>query len=428
MNALSSLAVSALLLAAPALAGEAVHPGLPAGTVFHENQAELPRQILTSEAAGGRQSFLVALGNTAFSSPMIFGGAARAAGLSCNACHVNGDIIAKFFIPGGSARPGGLDPSGPVFNPRADNGVVDHVDIPSLRGIRFTAPYGRDGRIAGLREFTRQVIVGEFAGPEPSPLLLDALVAYLNEFEFLPNPKLDAIGRLAPGATPAARRGEVLFNKPFAGMGGQACASCHVPSASFIDRTSHDVGSGGLFDTPTLRNAKFTAPYFHDGRYADFAAVVEHFNRVFGLKLTPGQRADLVAYLDAVGDGEQPTVPAGFRFEMGEIGAYVGVIAEALDKHDNAIVDLVVDTVVFELERVGREFPQGETPNRQNQRPDRRKAPVDYPALVAAMRAISAASHGGDYAGAQTALRDYHRLVDAMVSNYPGLALAGSSP
>ncbi len=54
-----------------------------------------------------------------------------------------------------------------------------HVDTPSLRGVRLTAPYGRDGRIATLREFARHVIVNEFAGDEPAPRVLDALVAYM---------------------------------------------------------------------------------------------------------------------------------------------------------------------------------------------------------------------------------------------------------
>jgi cytochrome c peroxidase len=34
-----------------------------------------------------------------------------------------------------------------------------------------------------------------------------------------------------------------------------SCAGCHIPSAAFVDHQQHDVGSGGLFKTPTLRNA-----------------------------------------------------------------------------------------------------------------------------------------------------------------------------
>ena len=76
-------------------------------------------------------------------------------------------------MPKMSTRPGNFDTTGPLFNPKADNHVLDPVRIPSLRGARYLAPYGHDGRMASLRDFVRNVVVGEFAGPEPSPALLD---------------------------------------------------------------------------------------------------------------------------------------------------------------------------------------------------------------------------------------------------------------
>ena len=50
------------------------------------------------------------------------------------------------------------------------------------------------------------------------------------------------------------------------------------PSGAFVDHQQHDVGSGGLFKTPTLRNADFNAPYFHDGRFDTYDQVVAHFD------------------------------------------------------------------------------------------------------------------------------------------------------
>ncbi|MGZ8371803.1 MAG: cytochrome c peroxidase, partial [Rhodoplanes sp.] len=85
-----------------------------------------------------------------------------------------------------------------------------------------------------------------------------------------------------------------------------SCAACHKPSAAFVDRLVHDVGSGGRFKTPTLINANLNAPYFHDGRYETYDQVVGHFDRVFELGLSADERSDLVAYLDAVGHGEEP--------------------------------------------------------------------------------------------------------------------------
>src|SRR3981189_311735 len=66
----------------------------------------------------------------------------------------------------------------------------------SLRGARYLAPYGHDGRMSSLRDFVYNVIVNEFAGPEPSPVILDAIIAYINDIDFLPNPNLGPAGRL----------------------------------------------------------------------------------------------------------------------------------------------------------------------------------------------------------------------------------------
>ena len=112
-----------------------------------------------------------------------------------------------------------------MFNDRRRHSL----DIPSLRGLRFTGPYGRDGRFGSLRDFTRNVIASEFAGPESTPFVPDALVAYLLEFDFLPNSKLDGQGRLTGKASPATIRGETLFRKPSPQLDGKFCAFLSYP-------------------------------------------------------------------------------------------------------------------------------------------------------------------------------------------------------
>lgn len=89
-------------------------------------------------------------------------------------------------------QPGSFDVSGPLFNLKADNGVLDAVTPPSLRGAKYLAPYAHDGRFASLRDFIRNAIVNEFAGADPSAQVVDALEAYVKEISFLPNPKLAA--------------------------------------------------------------------------------------------------------------------------------------------------------------------------------------------------------------------------------------------
>jgi len=277
---------------------------LPAGSELNEQVLDVPREVFRSESAGGRKSYLVNLGDLAFNSPSLLGGVARQAGMSCGTCHVNGASNPKLYIPHMSTRPGNFDTTGALFNPKADNGVLDPVRIPSLRGAHLLGPYGIDGRNASLRDFVRTVIVEEFAGPEPSAALLDALMAYIQDIDFLRNLSLGPAGRLTARASDAERRGEVLFVKPFPHDPTMSCATCHVPSSAFVDHRQHDVGSGGAFKTPTLLNTDFNAPYFHDGRFDTYDQVVAHFDRVFDLGLSPDERRDLIAYLTAVGDGE----------------------------------------------------------------------------------------------------------------------------
>ena len=119
----------------------AIKRRLPSKTELNEDALDKPREVFRSEVAGGK-SYLVNLGNLAFGSPSILGDVARQAGMSCGTCHVNGAGNAKFFMPKMSTRPGNFDTTGPLFNPKANNFVLDPVRIPSLRGARYLAPYG----------------------------------------------------------------------------------------------------------------------------------------------------------------------------------------------------------------------------------------------------------------------------------------------
>jgi cytochrome c peroxidase len=293
-----------------------VPPKLPPGSEMNK-QLPRPRQILNMAERGVDESdtTLIALGDLLFDSSYIFGDPARSLMISCNTCHNKGVTNPKLFIPGLSTVGGGMDVSNGYFAPHANNAAFDPVDTPDLRGIKFTPPYGRNGRFASLREFVRNVIVNEFKGGEPSPVELDALIAYMNEFDFLPNSKLGPAGMLTAAATKSERRGEALFTKPYAQMNSMSCATCHVPSSHFRDGNAHDIGSvsgasahsrdGGM-DTPTLLSSLYTAPYFHDGSQPTLASVVEWFDAQFSLEWSTEERDDLTAYLTAIGGGEDP--------------------------------------------------------------------------------------------------------------------------
>ena len=112
----------------------------------------------------------------------------------------------------------------------------------------------------------------------------------------------------------AAERGKRLFRKQ------AQCATCHQ-SPNFTDVLSgpdrtvpflHDPAEVGMdpayaartatgkYRTTPLRGLLQHPPYFHDGSARDLLAVVNHYDRLFGLNLTAAQKADLVEYLKSL--------------------------------------------------------------------------------------------------------------------------------
>ena len=413
-RAMVALAINLLLLSPIGKAGAFPLSGdqtvLPPGTELNEDAIYRPTEVFHSEARGGFKSYQVDLGDLAFSSPKLLGGPARRAGMSCGTCHVNGAGNARLYVPGMSTRPGNFDTTGPLFNPKAHNGVLDPVRVPSLRGARFLAPYGHDGRTTSLREFVRNVIVGEFAGDEPSPVILDALVAYIEDIDFLQNTSLDSQGRLTTQSSESERRGEAIFARPFPHDANMSCATCHVPSEGFVDHKQHNVGSGGLFKTPTLLNADFNAPYFHDARFDRLDQVVEHFDRTYELGLTPQDRSDLTAYLIAVGDGLLPVDREGVTARVKEINDFATVLDTAIPAHDVAVIDLAVDTIGRELRELTEQFPDRRDPTVTDGLRERLAARAILKDTVILFRRIGTAASAGRFDDAAAEYARYRKL------------------
>jgi Di-haem cytochrome c peroxidase len=390
---------------------------LPPGTELNDDGLYLPNEVFHSEARGGFKSYMIDLGDLAFNSPDLLGGAAARAGMSCGTCHINGTANPRLFIPGMSTRPGNFDTTGPLFNPKAHNGQLDPVRIPSLRGERFLAPYGNDGRIASLRDFVRNVIVNEFSGPEPTPATLDAIVAYIEDIDFLKNPSLDASGHLTAQSSVAERRGEAIFARPFPHDASMSCATCHIPSAGFVDHRQHDVGSGGLFKTPTLINSDFNAPYFHDGRFDRLDQVVAHFDKLFELGLAPQDRADLTAYLVAVGDGVMPVDRDGIGGQLKEINDFATVLEVAIPAHDTAVIDLSVNTVSLELRQLTEKFPDRRDPTVTDGLKERLAARAALKDTVIRFRHIGAAAAAGRFDEAAAEYETYRKMSLSVLPN-----------
>jgi cytochrome c5 len=112
-----------------------------------------------------------------------------------------------------------------------------------------------------------------------------------------------------PGASydrGAARRGKAVFDAH--------CAQCHV-SANLTDNNRgvlHEPAETGMdaayaarttqkrYRATPLRGLWQHPPYFHDGSAKTLNDVVEHYNRVRSLKLSRGQKGDLVEYLKSL--------------------------------------------------------------------------------------------------------------------------------
>lgn len=384
---------------------------LPPGSEINK-QLPRPRQVLNmaERDVDERDTTLIALGDMGFDSPRIFGEPARSLAISCNTCHNKSITNPQLFVPGLSSRRGGIDVDNAFFAPHANDGVFDPLDIPDLRGIRFTGPYGRDGRFDSLREFTRNVIVNEFNGPEPEPVLLDGLVAYMLQFDFLPNPLLENDGTLVPGAPEAALRGEELFNRPFPQMAGRSCASCHVPSDHFLDRQRHDIGSvegssegsrDRSLDTPTLLSSSYTAPYFHDGSQPTLRSVVEWFDARYELGLSSGDTADLTAYLEAVGSGTdayEDTIHT-LEAELEEFSFFLSALDFLNSRDEHRLVQITLQTVADEIHAHKWDVQ------------DRQQLPT-LNRLASLIESAASAIGAGEWVSAEAILDEYRALYE----------------
>lgn len=118
-------------------------------------------------------------GRVAFRTPLLLGGQAARAGLSCASCHRNGRGNAHFLFPGLSGAPGTADVTSSVMSKRRGDGTVNPKPIPDLAGPHSTRIVSRSTETRALEGFIRGLIVEEFDGPEPAPAVLAGLAAYV---------------------------------------------------------------------------------------------------------------------------------------------------------------------------------------------------------------------------------------------------------
>ena len=188
-----------------------------------------------------------------------------------------------------------------------------------LRGVGFET-YTGDGPISYWNSY---VGVGQMGGRGD---FSDSRIAlFITQAPDLVTPKLAALLEYqlqlyAPKPTAgsfdleAAGRGKDVFRNQ------ARCSTCHR-GPNLTDVSSgpngaapllHDPAEVGMdpayaarsatrqYRTTPLRGLLQHPPYFHDGSARDLPAVVDHYDRLFRLRLTPRQKADLVEYLKSL--------------------------------------------------------------------------------------------------------------------------------
>ncbi len=227
-------------------------------------------------------------------------------GVTCFDCHVNGHTNAATHLVG-DIRP-------QEFRHR--------IDTPPLRGVNIQRLFGSQRALKSVEDFTEfeqraayfdgDPVIGTKKGLN----ILDrghqvhAMAEFQAILDFPPAPKLDIYGKLDPKkATEAELRGQEIF------FGKAQCAVCHIPPY-YTDNLMHNLkterffkpqmvngrmaNQDGPIKTFPLRGIKESPPYLHDGRLLTLEDTVEFFNLVQGLKLTPQEKKDLVAFLRAL--------------------------------------------------------------------------------------------------------------------------------
>ncbi len=226
-------------------------------------------QLVLSRPAGQAMQGDVALGRKLFHD--VGNLEISADGRACASCHIEG-------------RDDGLTwatPDGPRQTP---------VLMGRLTG---TAPFGWTGNGEKLSEHMQKTF-SRLGGKGLEGDELSAMLAYVASLA--PPAGVDA-----EGASEIAR-GRELFHAAETG-----CATCHAGD-TLTDGQRHNVKSAAAgdgakaFDTPSLLHIRASAPYFHDGRFANLRDMLEATSGMMGKTshLSATDKNALVAYLETL--------------------------------------------------------------------------------------------------------------------------------
>jgi mono/diheme cytochrome c family protein len=191
-------------------------------------------------------------------------------GIACASCHPEGRDDGRVWS---------FEPIGPRRTQVPAGGILD------------TAPFHWSGDMPDFSVLVHEVFSERMGGGLPSEPQMRAFGRWLDTMP-MPVPSL-------PADAVAAERGRVLFESAQVG-----CATCHS-GAKLTNNESYDVGTGGVFQVPSLVGLAARPPYLHTGCAATLR---DRFDPACGggdqhgltQALTPAEIDDLVAYLETL--------------------------------------------------------------------------------------------------------------------------------
>ena len=223
-----------------------------------------PSRLVVLDESGAETRRVALGGDAAFDTGHALFHASTAAGIACASCHPEGgeDGHVWRFMGIGERR------------------------TPALHSVSGTAPFHWNGELTDVRALMNEVFVLRMRGTGIDAERADAVEGWLGH---VPTP------RASSGDGAAIARGRALF----AGAGG--CAECHSGRA-LTDGESHDVGTGGSFQTPSLIGVGDRLPVMHTGCASTLRARFEPAcgGDRHGDALEPAQLADVVAYMESL--------------------------------------------------------------------------------------------------------------------------------
>ncbi|HZU38578.1 MAG TPA: cytochrome c peroxidase [Gemmataceae bacterium] len=187
---------------------------------------------------------------------------------SCQSCHTDGHT------------------NGRLNDNLTDGSYGTPKRVPSLLGVRDTAPYAWNGQLPTLEAQIQRSIHTTMRGRDLSGQQVKDLEAFLRTLAPPPPPK--------PADEIAVTRGQKVFE-------ARRCQRCHEPPTYTSARTS-DVGlldeaGNRLFNPPSLRGVSQGTSFFHDGRAGTLEEVFTRYHHELHGKLDKKDLADLLAFL-----------------------------------------------------------------------------------------------------------------------------------